>query len=338
MGGPMGGPMGGMRRGPGGMQLGRPVEKAKNFRGALKRLLGYLAPRKMNLIIVFILAICSTAFSIGAPKISALAINRLSDGVVARMTINQLTDVQKKLMGEVSSQAGKPQSDSGAVSQLSPAQTKDLQELIKIPLISDIKDADQKADNVKKLSELLKSLPSAEKGKSLSSDQLNNAIRAIRETNGIIDFKYIGLILLVLLGVYAISSLFTFTTNWVMSSVAQKTVYDMRKDLDDKLARLPLKYFDSRTHGEILSRMTNDIDTISQTLQQSMTQLITSIVQIVGIIVMMLVMSPMLTVIVLLALPLYILVTSIVAKKSQRFSWWPPARVPSRSRGSPGST
>src|SRR5436305_12940411 len=92
----------------------------------------------------------------------------------------------------------------------------------------------------------------------------------------------------------------------------------MRTDVDHKLARLPLRFFDARTHGEILSRVTNDIDTIATTLQQSLTQLITSVVTIVGVIIMMLTISPLLTLIVLVTLPLYGVVTGVVAKRSQR--------------------
>lgn len=105
---------------------------------------------------------------------------------------------------------------------------------------------------------------------------------------------------------------------WVMSSVAQTVVYNMRKDVDNKLARLPLKYFDSHTNGEILSRMTNDIDTISTTLQQSITQVIQAICQLIGYIIMMLTISPILTLIVIATLPLYILVTMLIAKNSQK--------------------
>ena len=99
-----------------------------------------------------------------------------------------------------------------------------------------------------------------------------------------------------------------------MAGVAQKTVYNLRKDVDNKLSILPLKFYDARTHGEILSRVTNDIDNISTTLQQSLTQLITSIVTIIGVVVMMLTISPLLTLVVILTLPLYIVVTAFVAK------------------------
>ena len=93
----------------------------------------------------------------------------------------------------------------------------------------------------------------------------------------------------------------------------------MRKEVEDKLSRLPLKFFDSRTHGEILSRVTNDIDNIATTLQQSLTQLITSIVTIIGVIVMMLTISPLMTLVVILTLPLYVGITALVAKYSQKY-------------------
>lgn len=134
-----------------------------------------------------------------------------------------------------------------------------------------------------------------------------------------IDFPYIERILLILLGLYLISTLFGFFQQYIMAGVAQKTVYNMRKEVEDKLSRLPLKFFDGRTHGEILSRVTNDIDNISTTLQQSLTQLITSIVTIIGVIVMMLTISPLMTLVVILTLPLYIGITALVAKYSQKY-------------------
>ncbi|WP_291703891.1 ABC transporter ATP-binding protein [Clostridium sp.] len=134
-----------------------------------------------------------------------------------------------------------------------------------------------------------------------------------------IDFPYIRNVILLLLGLYLISSLFGFLQQYIMAGVAQKTVYNIRKDVEDKLSRLPLKFFDARTHGEILSRVTNDVDNIATTLQQSLTQLITSIVTIIGIIIMMLTISPLMTLVVILTLPLYILVTALVAKRSQKY-------------------
>ncbi len=133
-----------------------------------------------------------------------------------------------------------------------------------------------------------------------------------------IDFDAIRTIMLWLAGLYLLSSLFAYIQQYVMAGVAQRTVYDLRKDVYNKLGRLPLKYFDARTHGETLSRVTNDMDNISSTLQQSLTQMITSVVTLVGVIVMMLTISPLLTLVVILTLPLSVVVTIVVAKRSQK--------------------
>lgn len=133
-----------------------------------------------------------------------------------------------------------------------------------------------------------------------------------------IDFAAIQRILLWLAGLYLLSSLFAYVQQYVMAGVAQRTVYDLRKEVYDKLGRLPLKYFDARTHGETLSRVTNDMDNIAGTLQQSLTQMITSAVTLLGVIVMMLTISPLLTLVVILTLPLSVIVTMMVAKRSQK--------------------
>ncbi|QOT09701.1 ABC transporter ATP-binding protein [Paenibacillus sp. JNUCC32] len=133
-----------------------------------------------------------------------------------------------------------------------------------------------------------------------------------------IDFDAIRTIMLWLAGLYLLSSLFAYIQQYVMAGVAQRTVYDLRKDVYNKLGRLPLKYFDARAHGETLSRVTNDMDNISSTLQQSLTQMITSVVTLVGVIVMMLTISPLLTLVVILTLPLSVVVTIMVAKRSQK--------------------
>ena len=104
-----------------------------------------------------------------------------------------------------------------------------------------------------------------------------------------------------------------------MAGVAQKTVYGLRKQVEAKLTRLPLKFFDTRTHGEILSRAVNDMDNIGSTLQQSLTQLITSLVTIVGVIIVMLTISWILTLVVVLTLPLSIIITTLIAKRSQGY-------------------
>jgi ATP-binding cassette, subfamily B, multidrug efflux pump len=133
------------------------------------------------------------------------------------------------------------------------------------------------------------------------------------------DFGYIGEIIVVLIVLYAISSLCAYIQQYMMAGIAQRTVYSLRRDVEDHLSRLPLKFYDGRTHGEILSRVTNDVDTIATTLQQSLTQLITSLVTIVGVIILMLTISPLLTVVVLVTLPLYVVATALVARFSQRY-------------------
>lgn len=134
-----------------------------------------------------------------------------------------------------------------------------------------------------------------------------------------IDFGYIGTVLLILLGLYVVSAVFMYIQQFLMAGVAQRTVYQLRKEVDEKLSRLPLKYFDGRTHGEILSRAVNDMDNISTTLQQSVTQLITSAVTLVGVLVMMLYINRELTLIVLVTIPLSLFVVMGIAKRSQEY-------------------
>ena len=133
-----------------------------------------------------------------------------------------------------------------------------------------------------------------------------------------IDFGYIGRMIGILLGFYAFSALLGYIQQYLMSDVAQNIVFDLRRDANDKLQRLPLKYFDERTHGEIMSRVTNDIDNIGTTLQQSITQLITSVCTIAGVLIMMMTISPLLTLISLLTLPTAFLATTRITKQSQK--------------------
>ncbi|MBT2655987.1 ABC transporter ATP-binding protein [Bacillus sp. ISL-18] len=218
------------RRGPGGgfgpRGMGMPVQKAKDFKGTLKRLVVYLKPYKLQLISVLITAIISTVFSIVSPKIMGKATTKLFEGLMMK----------------------------------------------------------------------LKGVPGAK-----------------------IDFDYIGHIILLLVGLYLLSAIFAYLQGYIMAGVAQKTVYNLRKEVEEKLNRMPLKYFDSKTHGEILSRAVNDVDNISTTLQQSLTQLITSVVTLVGVIVMMLSISPLMTLIVIVTLPLSFIATANIAKKSQQY-------------------
>ncbi|WP_018750087.1 ABC transporter ATP-binding protein [Paenibacillus sanguinis] len=219
-----GGP-GGKHGGPGGPSMAMPVEKAKDFKGTLKRLVQYLKPHRLYLFAVLVMAILSTIFSIFSPKVMGKATTKLFEGIVAKF----------------------------------------------------------------------QGIPGAE-----------------------IDFQYIWQIIMILIGLYVLSALFSYIQQYLMAGVAQKTVYDLRRDVNVKLNKLPLKYFDARTHGDILSRVTNDVDNISTTLQQSLTQLITSMLTIIGVIVMMLSISPLLTLIAVLTLPISIIAITSVAKHSQK--------------------
>ena len=225
-GGMQGGPMG---RGGWGA-LGMPVQKAKDFQGTARRLLGYFLPQKFLLLIVLGTAILGTAFNIVGPKILGLATTKLFEDLIA------------------------------------------------------------------KYQAFLRHQPAPG-----------------------VDFGYIATVLLILLGLYLISAIFMYVQQYIMAGVAQRTMYRLRKEVDEKLSRLPLKYFDSRTHGEIMSRAVNDMDNLSTTLQQSVTQLITSAVTLLGVIVIMLTISPLLSLIVVLTLPLSLVVTMGIAKRSQEY-------------------
>lgn len=206
---------------PGGHPGRGPVEKAKDFKGTMKRLVRYLKPQNTILLVVFIMAILSTLFNIVSPKIMARA-----------------TDI-------------------------------------------------------------------------LSAPLFNSSAS--------IDFTEIARILMWLGALYLLSSLFAYIQQYLMAGVAQRVVFNMREQISNKLSRLPLKYFDGRTHGEILSRATNDVDNISNTLQQSLAQFITSFVTVVGVIVMMLTISPWMTLITVLTLPLSLIVVALVASRSQGY-------------------
>lgn len=136
---------------------------------------------------------------------------------------------------------------------------------------------------------------------------------------GGIDFSYIAKILLITLGLYAASAVFSFIQGWIMTAVTQKTCYRMRKEISEKINRMPMKYFESRTYGEVLSRITNDVDTLGMGLNQSVTQIITSVATIIGVIVMMLSISPLMTLIAIIILPVSLFLISTVVKKSQKY-------------------
>jgi ATP-binding cassette subfamily B protein len=244
-------------RGPGGgpaATLARPTEKAKNFRGTLKRIIGMLRPERSRIILVLILAIISVALAVLGPKILGNATNILYQGIVSKHLPAGSTKAQAiaelKLKGE------------------------------------------------------------STLAKMLSAMHLNPG-------HGV-DFTALWHTLLVLVGIYAVSALFGWGQQYIMAGAAQRTMFRLRRDVDLKLARLPLRYFDDHARGDVLSRMTNDIDNISQSLQQSLTQIITSVLTIIGVLIMMLTISPLLAAISILMVPLSFVLTIFIAKYSQK--------------------
>jgi ATP-binding cassette, subfamily B, multidrug efflux pump len=132
-----------------------------------------------------------------------------------------------------------------------------------------------------------------------------------------VDFSYIERILLMTLGLYVIASAFSYIQGWIMSGVSMNITYRFRKDIASKINRMPLKYFDGTNHGEVLSRVTNDVDTVSQTLNQSLTQIITSVVSVIGVLIMMLSISWQMTLVALTVIPLSLVIVMLVVKRSQ---------------------
>jgi ATP-binding cassette subfamily B protein len=153
----------------------------------------------------------------------------------------------------------------------------------------------------------------------LATTRLFRGIVFKSEDAGFVDFAYIGHILLILLWLYVFSSTLLYVQQYLMAGVAQTTVYSIRRQVEEKFERLPLSFFDSRTHGELMSRAVNDMDNISTTLQQNLTQFITSTVTLTGVITLMLTISPLLTALVVLSLPASVVVTTFIASRSQGF-------------------
>ncbi|KUJ91150.1 MAG: ABC transporter-like protein [Thermoanaerobacter thermocopriae] len=213
----------GMGGGPHGMVRGG--EKARDFKGTMKKLIKYLSAYKISIISVFVLAALSASFSIAGPKILSKAITKIFEGVMDKIT-----------------------------------------------------------------------------GKGSG-----------------IDFEYVEKIILILIGLYGLSALFGYLQGWIMSGVAMKVTYRFRKEISEKINRLPLKYFESTNQGEILSRITNDVDTITQTLNQSLTQIITSVTTVVGVLIMMFTINWLMTLVALLIIPLSSLVIAFIVKHSQRY-------------------
>lgn len=207
-----------------GRGMAAPVEKAKDFKGTIKKLVSYLGAYKIAVFFVMIFAAASTIFNIWGPKILSKAITELFNGLI------------KKYQG-----------------------------------------------------------------------------------TGDINFDKIGGILLFMLGLYVVAALFGVVQGWIMSTISQRITYRMRKEISEKINRMPMNYFESRTTGEVLSRITNDVDTLGQSLNQSLTQLITSTFTIIGVIVMMLSISVKMTGIAILIVPISLLLIMVVVKNSQKY-------------------
>ncbi|MEZ4357767.1 MAG: ABC transporter ATP-binding protein [Eubacteriales bacterium] len=274
------GPKRGGPGGPGGPMHGMPIQKAKDFKGGLKRLMTYLAKHKVALILVIVMAIGSATFSIFGPKILGNATTELFVPTAAKIEAME-----------------------------------DLKEILPEDVIDKITSGDLNEQEIMGLIQQNVDTSNPEQMSILSS-----SMQKVEEANQLkIDFAKIANIVLLVLILYAISALFSFIMQFVMAKTSQTIVYDMRRQIDEKLARLPLKYFDGRTHGEILSRVTNDIDTVSTTLAQGVTQVISSITLLIGIIVMMFTISWIITLVSIVALPLSMLLAQMVIKKSQKY-------------------
>ena len=150
------------------------------------------------------------------------------------------------------------------------------------------------------------------------NDKLANMLSAMTLTPGQgIDFTELGRVLMLVLVLYVFASVFAYLQGYLLNGIVQRTILKLRAEVEDKLNSLPLRYLDKHQRGEVLSRVTNDIDNISQTLQQTLSQTLTSLLTVVGVLVMMVIISPVLAVVALIAIPLSLLVTTMVAKRSQ---------------------
>ena len=152
-----------------------------------------------------------------------------------------------------------------------------------------------------------------------ATTKLFEGVMAELNGSGSIDFEYIGRIALITLGLYLVSALFAYIQGWIMANVSTDIAYRFRRDLSEKMNRMPLRYFDGTTHGEVLSRITNDVDTLNQTLSQSLTQIITSLVTVVGVLIMMLSISWQMTLVALVVIPLSMVTVMLIVKQSQKF-------------------
>ena len=260
----MGGPMGGMGTG----------EKAKDFKGTVKKLIKYLSDFRWQMLMVLVFAIGSTIFAIASPKILGGATNQIVDDYANMKAYEAITS---KLPKGVSLPAGTTGADV----------------LNRLPNKSEIE-------------------------KQIPSSQLESIKKLDLSRRPEFHFDAIWRIIILLVGLYVLSTIFRYIQTWIMTQVTQTVTFRMRQQLSEKINRLPLSYFDKQTYGEVLSRITNDVDTISQTLNQSLSQIITSTVTVLGILAMMFSISWQMSLVALLVLPLAGGVITLIAKSSQK--------------------
>lgn len=260
----MGGPMGGMGTG----------EKAKDFKGTVKKLIKYLSDFRWQMLMVLVFAIGSTIFAIASPKILGGATNQIVDDYANMKAYEAITS---KLPKDVSLPAGTTGADV----------------LNRLPNKSEIE-------------------------KQIPSSQLESIKKLDLSRRPEFHFDAIWRIIILLVGMYVLSAIFRYIQTWIMTQVTQTVTFRMRQQLSEKINRLPLSYFDKQTYGEVLSRITNDVDTISQTLNKSLSQIITSTVTVLGILVMMFSISWQMSLVALLVLPLAGGVITLIAKSSQK--------------------
>jgi ATP-binding cassette subfamily B multidrug efflux pump len=232
----------------------RPVEKSLHFFPSLKRLLGHLAPERMILALVVLLAVAGIVMNVLGPKILGMATDVIFTGVLGKNLPSGAT--KEQVVAALRAQ-----------------------------------------------------------GKNTFADMVERL--NVIPGHGI-DFVLLEKLLLVALGLYLVASLLLWLQGYLLNGAVQRSIYSLRSQVEEKVNRLPLSYFDKQTRGELLSRVTNDIDNISQSLQQTLSQLLTSLLTVIGVTVMMLVISPVLALIALVTIPVSILVITVIGRRSQR--------------------
>ena len=264
------------KRGGGPMRGMAPVEKAKDFKGSLKRLIKYIGNYNKLIIIVALILISSSALSVVSPKILGKATTELGNNIMQRAIYEKIQEVLNNVPAEMKNSLN----DDTTV-----------KDLIDMGWISE-----SEASNIPDTAKEVFIFKKPE-----------------------FNYSYILKILIITLVLYLVSGIFMYISNKIMAYISQKVTYKLRLDVDEKLDRLPLKFFDSHTHGEILSRITNDIDNISTMLQQTLTQILDSIFTLIGILVMMISINIVMAGIVVLVIPVSLIFIGIIVKASQKY-------------------